>query len=387
MKNLTETGFGIAAAFSFARVRKISHLCFCCLLLFCVSSAVPSFCAEDFQIDSFVVSGGGGSSSDSDYEIIGTIGQAVSGTIGDTSNSIQSGFWNDTIVDGAVLITWAGGDSFNWFINDAAGTPGGDPGWTLTNIVGTLDITATSSSQFAVLLQTLNGSSPGLAANWVNTSGYTWSIATASYGISGFAAEKFNLATNNFANDAGRGGNFSIEQSGNTLVLRFNPLFAVADAGLRPSGSGTKINVLANDLFNGGTPSIAALDSTSGAGGTLSQLGAFVFYTPPAGDPGSDSFHYTLSDGNGHTASGTVVITIRGADNSQSSNIVGYSGVPGSFTIMFVGIPGLSYHIQWASAVNGPWTSFDAKTASTNGSFSETDTVNRGTAFYRTIYP
>lgn len=345
--------------------------------------------AEDFSIDSYVIAGGGGASSDADYEITGTIGQAVAGAIGDSSLSIQSGFWNDTIIDGAVFITWAGGDSFLWQINDVTGAPGGNPGWTLTNIVGSLGITATTASKFAVLLKTLNGSSDGLATHWFNTDAYTWPIATATYGITGFDTAKFNLDTNAFRNPAGRGGNFSIQQNGNSLELRFNPLFATADVGQRPdaAGAGTKINVLSNDLLNGGTPSISALDAESAAHGTLTHVGAFVFYTP-IGDPASDSFTYTLSDGNGHSAQATVIITRRGIDNAQSSNIVGYNGVPGNFTITFAGIPGLFYSAQWGPSVTGPWTTFATPKAADNGLVSVTDTDSHGgSAFYRTVYP
>ncbi|MDB6036308.1 MAG: putative surface-associated Ca2+-binding protein cadherin-like protein [Verrucomicrobiales bacterium] len=361
---------------------------FCLLTALLLLLGLQAVSAEDFSIDSYVIGGGGGSSSDTDYEVIGTIGQAVGGQIGDNSVSIQSGFWNDSSIDGAVFITWASGESFLWQVNDVHGTAGSDPGWTTTNIVGTLGITADNLNRFGILLKTLNGSAPGPAANWLNTDDYTWPIATASYAITGFAPDKFILNTNDFVNDAGRGGNFVIEQIGKSLVLKFNPLFAVADSRERPDGVGTKINLLDNDLLNGGAASIAGLDATSGAGGSLTQVGGFVFYTPPGSNPASDSFRYTLTDGNGHTANAAVIITVRGANNAQSSNIVGYNGVAGNFTITFAGIPGILYHIQWASTVTGPWSDFDAKTAASNGLFSVTDTVDRGgSAFYRTTYP
>ncbi len=356
-------------------------------VIFLIFFAVSHSHAGNFTIDSYVIAGGGGVSDDTDYEITGTIGQSAAGEIGDEALSLQNGFWNDTIIDGAVYITWAGGDSFLWQINQSDGIAGGNPGWTLTNIVGTLGITADTLNTFAIQLQTLNHSDlPGEAEHWLNTGTYTWTIATASYGITGFSEDKFDLVTNDFVNP-GRGGTFTLEQSGNSLVLRFNPLRAVADFGERPDGAGTKINLLSNDLLNAGTPSIS-IAATTPLGGALTKVGGFVFYTPPESNPASDTFTYTLSDGAGHTAVSTVTISIRGLNNAQSSNIAGYSGTPGNFTITFAGIPGIQYHVQWAGSATGPWTDFALKTPENNGLFSVTDIVNRGPqAYYRTVAP
>jgi hypothetical protein len=364
-----------------------SNLGGCAFATFLFFFATPGLRATSFSIDSYVFAGGGGLSANSDYEVTGTIGQPAAGVIGDNSTSIQNGFWNDTIIDGAIFITWAGGDSFLWQINQADGIAGGNRGWTSTNIVGTLGITATTLNTFAIQLQTLNASLvPGEAEHWLNTGAYTWTIATATYGINGFSEDKFDLVPNDFVNP-GRGGAFSLEQNGNSLVLRFNPLRASADFGERPDGAGTKINVLGNDLLNGGVPSIS-IAATTPLGGALSKVGGFIFYTPPGSNPPTDTFTYTLSDGAGHTAVSSVTIAIRGANNAQSSNIIGYRGSPGSFTVSFAGIPGVQYHVQWAPAVSGPWLDFAIKGAGNNGLFSVTDEADRGPqAYYRTVAP
>lgn len=339
--------------------------------------------ADNLSIDSFVIGDGGGFSEGADYEVIGTIGQPATGEIGDDSSRIQNGFWNETIIDGAIYIAWAGGDNFLWQLHQTDG----NPGWTVTNIIGTLGITAETAHRFGVLLQTLNASEhPGEAVNWLNTGAYAWTIATASYGISGFSPDKFDLVTNDFFNP-GRGGTFSLEQSGNSVVLRFSPLRALPDFGERPDAAGTKINVLGNDLLNGGAPSIS-VGLTSAAGGALSKVGGFVFYTPPEDNPLSDSFTYTLSDGAGHSAVSTVVITVRGVSNGQSSNIMKFSGTAGNFNITFAGIPGLQYRVQWAPFVNGPWTDLALATAGNNGLFSLIDSADHGPqAYYRTASP
>jgi hypothetical protein len=128
--------------------------------------------------------------------------------------------------------------------------------------------------------------------------------------------------------------------------------------------------------------------ATSPLGGVLTRAGGFIFYSPPESNPQSDTFTYTLSDGAGHTALSTVTVGIRGASNVPSSNILGFSGSAGHFTITFAGIPGVQYHVQWAPGVAGNWTEFNVKTAGDNGLFSVTDEVDRGPqAYYRTVVP
>ncbi len=71
-------------------------------------------------------------------------------------------------------------------------------------------------------------------------------------------------------------------------------------------------NVLANDSDPDGDPlAISGVDTVSAQGGTVADNGDGTFtYTPPADFNGSDSFTYTVSDGNGGTAQGTVNVTV-----------------------------------------------------------------------------
>ena len=54
-------------------------------------------------------------------------------------------------------LTWSGGCSYNWDINDAEGTAGFDPGWSSLSISGPLQVTASSDTPFTIHLFTLNG--------------------------------------------------------------------------------------------------------------------------------------------------------------------------------------------------------------------------------------
>jgi hypothetical protein len=71
----------------------------------------------------------------------------------------------------------------------------------------------------------------------------------------------------------------------------------------------TRIDVLANDSDpNGDTLTVTAV--TQPSHGTAALTGGVVSYTPVVGYAGPDAFGYTISDGHGGTATGTVTITV-----------------------------------------------------------------------------
>jgi hypothetical protein len=88
-----------------------------------------------------------------------------------------------------------------------------------------------------------------------------------------------------------------------------NAPVANADTAETPSGVLVTIDVLANDTdADGNTLSISGV--TQGANGTVTANG-MVTYTPNADFLGTDTFTYTVSDGTGNTAEGTVTVTVR----------------------------------------------------------------------------
>jgi fibronectin-binding autotransporter adhesin len=128
-------------------------------------------------------------------------------------------------------MTWAGGGTYLWEINDAAGQAGQDPGWDLLSIAGALTITATSANPFTIDITSLSGSVPGEPAN-LDDFGY-WTIATAAGGITGFDADAFVLDRGGFS--GALAGNFAIFQEGNSIVLGYVPepnAFLLAILGL-----------------------------------------------------------------------------------------------------------------------------------------------------------
>ena len=124
-------------------------------------------------------------------------------------------------------VTLGAGGNYNWQITSGSGAAGSS--WDLLSAGAGLSIASTSAAPFKLNLWSLSGTSPqvsGSATNFDSTQSYTWTIATASGGITGFAADKFLIntsatnGTGGFANAFGT-GTFSVAQSGNNLNLVF----------------------------------------------------------------------------------------------------------------------------------------------------------------------
>jgi autotransporter-associated beta strand protein len=172
--------------------------------------------------------------------------------------------------------------NLNLQIYDAAGTAGSATGWGLADIGGVLDISATDTEPFQINLWSLSAVDPvtsGNAVNFSTGSNYTWRIASAAGGITGFGAEKFviNVAATNgavgFANDLG-GGTFSVAQSGNDLNLVYTSANPSTDIVINvASGSQTQEQA--------GYPTILAADSVTKTGAGTVVFDAANAYTGP----------------------------------------------------------------------------------------------------------
>ena len=154
---------------------------------------------------------------------------AGSGTIGASlltvNGVIAPGNSPGTLATGSQL--WNDGGSYLWEINasnDAGGTIGTDPGWDWLDITGTLDLSLLSAGGFTIDIDSLtSGNIAGDAAGfetWSKGDGivdYSFIIASASAGISGFDATDFSFDSSGFSN--GPSWDWQIVLSGSDLVL------------------------------------------------------------------------------------------------------------------------------------------------------------------------
>jgi fibronectin-binding autotransporter adhesin len=161
-------------------------------------------------------------------QTVGGGGTVAGGLVVGSGATLSPGASPGTLtVSGSV--TLGSGGNYNWQMLSATGTAGSTSSWDLLAVGGPLTIASTPTDPFKINLWTLSGIAPdvsGSAANFDASSNYTWKIATATGGITGFATSKFLITTSatngtgGFANAFGS-GTFSLAQSGNDLNLVF----------------------------------------------------------------------------------------------------------------------------------------------------------------------
>jgi len=114
---------------------------------------------------------------------------------------------------------------------------GVDPGWDWINITNQLNITATSGGKFNILITSLAlSNAAGPVHDFNAASNYSWVIASAGGGVTGFDSSAFNLNASGFQNPFN--GSFGVSLSGNDLMLNYTAvpepsslLLAAAAAG------------------------------------------------------------------------------------------------------------------------------------------------------------
>ncbi len=151
-------------------------------------------------------------------------------------------------------------------------------------------------------------------------------------------------------------------------------------------GAGMSLKVKVADLLaacsdpNGGTLSLTGT-GPSAQGAAVSVGSGHLLYAP-ATNAAEDAFTYTISDGQGGTATGTITIqTIQ-----QEGLTTGATTAPGgALTAHFAGIPGFSYTVERSTNLTD-WVPMQTFTAPANGLFQFTDNEGLPSAFYRLRY-
>jgi hypothetical protein len=155
-----------------------------------------------------------------------------------------------------------------------------------------------------------------------------------------------------------------------------NRSVTVAAAKLLSNDSGAPGNAL----------SISAVSAMSTNGGAVMLSSGNVTYTPVPTYTGADLFTYTLSDGAGGTATGTVFVGVTSA-NAPSKNQIG-NPVPteNGVLVRFAGIVGRTYGIE-RSVDSVTWVALGNAIAQSNGVIEFEDTAPAAGAAYRTVVP
>jgi autotransporter-associated beta strand protein len=150
-------------------------------------------------------------------------------------------------------MTFNTGGKYVWDINevqapDGAGAAGSNLGWSLLNISGTLDVGSLTSGSFTINATSLSlADAAGFAATGFNPAHpYTWNIAYAAGGITGFSASQFVINTSGFVGSAGS-WTVGVDNSGDYLQLNYNP-FQVIIVPIKPSTE--TVNQLGNAIFS-----------------------------------------------------------------------------------------------------------------------------------------
>lgn len=144
------------------------------------------------------------------------------------------------------------------------------------------------------------------------------------------------------------------------------------------------IDVLANDTDSNGDV-LSLLSVSSPTSGTATIYGKKIYYVPKSTFPATDSFTYTITDGRGGSATGTVNITFQipytwtGASNAVWSNSANWVGgvAPGAANIAY-------FNNQCSSNCN-PTQDGNISIAGIRFDASYTGTINQGTAKTITI--
>jgi len=133
--------------------------------------------------------------------------------------------------------TWFNGANYNWQIFDATGSAGS--GYDLLNISGSLDLSNLTAGGFGINMWSLSGINPdvnGNATNFNAANNYSWILAQAAAGITGFEATDFSIFTSAANGTAGFSNSFdgalSIAVAGNNLVLNYQAVPEPSSAAL-----------------------------------------------------------------------------------------------------------------------------------------------------------
>ena len=272
------------------------------------------------------------------------------------------------ISDGKAVYTPAanynGADSFTYTVSDGnGGTAEATVNITITPVN---DASVANSDSYSTPEDTvLTGSAPGVLGNDTDVDGDTLSAVLAAGPTHGTLTLNAN-GSFVYTPNANYNGSDSFTYKANdgkadssvaTVSITVNAVndapMAVNDSASTPEDTAIVIDVLANDTdVDGDALSLATVANP--AHGTAAINAGKIVYTPALNYNGTDSFTYTVSDGNGGTAEATVNITVTPVNDAPVARIESPGNIQTMIAklISFVGIgsdvDGDSLTYQWA---------------------------------------
>jgi len=117
--------------------------------------------------------------------------------------------------------TW-GAFTLDWEVNNFTGTTAGTD-FDQVSLASSLNLTGGSASYLLNVLSLTGSNTAGAVPNFAETS-QSWTVLSSAAGITGFDAANWTLNTGTFTSANAATGTFSLAQSGNNLVLSYNPV-------------------------------------------------------------------------------------------------------------------------------------------------------------------
>lgn len=131
--------------------------------------------------------------------------------------------------------------------------------------------------------------------------------------------------------------------------------------------------------------SVTGVSSTSTNGGSVALSNGFVIYKPVTNFTGRDRFTYTLTDGPGAQAQGTVTVNVLSV-TPPATHQLAIAVAPAGALLIFSGSSGQNYIVQYANVLTGPWYNLSpAVTANSSGfvEFNDLKPFASAMKFYR----
>ncbi|MFM1767980.1 MAG: hypothetical protein RJA22_509 [Verrucomicrobiota bacterium] len=334
-------------------------------------AALPAFSAT---YSGFV--GGQGTNDLTALASVGTtaIASSAPGTYAITASGAAGANYTFNYVAGTLTITQA--------LTTGAIASSANPSLPGTNVTFTMTVTAVAPGV----------GTPGGSVNF-RIDGTVAGSGTLAGGVATFTTSSLAVGTHTVVAEYGGDANFV--GSTNTLspVQTINtPPVAGADTIERYASQGVKVRLstlLTNDTDADGDSLTVTVATNSANGGVITVAGDWITYTPASGFTNVDSFTYTIADGRGGVATGTVTVNIK-QDNEPGVNLTIISLGGNSYRIRGSGIPGRTYRLEYSNGLTpATWQVLSGATVTADavGVFEHTDTSGAPTRYYRSVYP